>query len=144
MASFAQTASAVPAEGMTSTTRNQVFRCEGEYWTVTYAQRTFRLRDGKGMHYLAYLLARPNLGVPVGQLVDAIGAPMTGWHRTEACAPSEYADRARSAVTKRLRAAIAKITTYHPALGHHLTSCIRTGYVCLYNPDPDSSATWLV
>lgn len=36
-----------------------VFRREGEYWTVAYEGAVLRLRDSKGMGYLAHLLARP-------------------------------------------------------------------------------------
>jgi hypothetical protein len=36
-----------------------VFRREGEYWTITFAGSGFRLRDTKGLRYLARLLAEP-------------------------------------------------------------------------------------
>jgi hypothetical protein len=42
-----------------SATEPAVFRREGEYWTVAFNLRTFRMRDAKGMRYLARLLARP-------------------------------------------------------------------------------------
>ena len=35
------------------------FRCEGDYWLVAFEGRTVRVRDLKGMHYLARLLAEP-------------------------------------------------------------------------------------
>ncbi|CAN5669152.1 AAA family ATPase [soil metagenome] len=35
------------------------FRREGEYWTVAFGEDAFRLRDSKGLHYLARLLAEP-------------------------------------------------------------------------------------
>jgi len=34
-----------------------VFRREGDYWTVTYEGKTSRLKDAKGFHYIAHLLA---------------------------------------------------------------------------------------
>jgi non-specific serine/threonine protein kinase len=36
-----------------------VFRAEGEYWTVVFETETFRLKDTKGLHYLAHLLQHP-------------------------------------------------------------------------------------
>lgn len=39
--------------------RPSVFRREGEYWTIAYRADTFRLKDSKGLHYLAQLLANP-------------------------------------------------------------------------------------
>ncbi len=45
-------------------------------------------------------------------------------------------ERARKAVTARIRASIKKITEIHPELGEHLTRCIRTGLYCTYAPQP--------
>lgn len=36
-----------------------IFRPEGEYWTVGFGDDSFRLRDAKGVRYLARLLAEP-------------------------------------------------------------------------------------
>jgi tetratricopeptide (TPR) repeat protein len=36
-----------------------LFRREGEYWSVTFEGDSFRLKDSKGLRYLAKLLARP-------------------------------------------------------------------------------------
>lgn len=38
-----------------------VFRKEGEYWTVGYAGKDFRLKDSKGLGYLAHLLRHPGV-----------------------------------------------------------------------------------
>src|SRR5262249_23282437 len=38
---------------------SNVFHCEGDYWTVAYESQTWRLKDAKGLHYLAYLLGHP-------------------------------------------------------------------------------------
>jgi hypothetical protein len=51
-------------------------------------------------------------------------------------------ERARSAVTKRIKDAIKKITEVIPPLGHHLTARIKTGYFCSYNPHPARSIVW--
>src|SRR5262249_52093490 len=36
-----------------------VCRREGEYWSIAFAGQGFRLKDVKGLHYLAYLLRNP-------------------------------------------------------------------------------------
>jgi len=55
---------------------------------------------------------------------------------------SSEAERARCAVTKRIKQAIERIADAIPALGHHLTARIRTGYFCSYNPHPDRPVAW--
>jgi hypothetical protein len=50
-------------------------------------------------------------------------------------------EKARSAVTWRIRSAIARIESYHPQLGAHLSNAIKTGSFCSYQPDREF--TWL-
>jgi hypothetical protein len=45
------------------------------------------------------------------------------------------AERARTAVTARIRDAIRRIGDAHPELGRHLTRSVRTGTFCVYEPD---------
>lgn len=47
--------------------------------------------------------------------------------------PSD-AERARKAVTARLRDAIARVRSVHPSLGEHLDGAITTGLTCVYKP----------
>jgi pimeloyl-ACP methyl ester carboxylesterase len=47
--------------------------------------------------------------------------------------PSD-AERARKAVTARLRDAIARVRSVHPSLGEHLDTAIVTGLTCVYKP----------
>ena len=44
-------------------------------------------------------------------------------------------ERARSAVTQRIRDAIIRIEGRHPELGHHLRRSVRTGTFCAYQPE---------
>lgn len=44
-------------------------------------------------------------------------------------------EKARSAVTWRVRNAIARIEQYHPMLGAHLSNAVKTGTLCSYRPD---------
>ena len=50
-----------------------VFRREGEYWSVALGDETFRLRDTKGLGYLAILLSQPGREVHVMDLVGVDG-----------------------------------------------------------------------
>ena len=50
------------------------------------------------------------------------------------------AERARTAVTARIRDAIRRIQAVHPELGRHLSRSIRTGTLCVY--DPDEAVPW--
>jgi hypothetical protein len=53
-----------------------LFHREGDYWSVLFEGRTIRVRDLKGMHYLARLLAAPGREFHVLDLVAAeLGAP---------------------------------------------------------------------
>lgn len=52
------------------------------------------------------------------------------------------AERARSAVTKRIKESITKIEEIIPSLGRHLAARIKTGYFCSYNPYPDHTVAW--
>jgi hypothetical protein len=64
------------------------FRKEGEFWTISYVGTTFRLKDAKGLHYIAYLLARPGNRIHVFDLIEAVeGSAANG--RTTIHAESE-------------------------------------------------------
>ena len=176
----------------------------------------FRLRDAKGLHYIAHLLRHPGQefhardlvalvcdpavaaptapGVNEGQLATRAGLGNAGLlldaqakaaykHRvtelraeieeaerfndpgrvTRARVEIEFitnqlasavglggrdrpaasdAERARLAVTKRIKAALAKIRDAHPSLAQHLTAAITTGYFCSYAPKADSPTSW--
>ena len=54
---------------------------------------------------------------------------------------SDDAERARVAVTKRIKEAILAVRTVHPALGDHLRATISTGTFCAYTPSKPAP-TW--
>jgi len=110
------------------------FRREGEYWTIVYEGAVLRLRDAKGLQYLAHLLACPGERLAAADLV-ATTAPAGGEVSTNP-------ERARLAVTKRVKAAIARIGEHHRALGYHLATSIKTGHQCAYLPDPQRLMNW--
>jgi hypothetical protein len=80
--------------------------------------------------------ARSEMRAIAEQLAAAVG--LGGRDRRA----SSEAERARSAVTKRIKAAVNKIRQVNPALGRHLAARIKTGYFCSYNPHPDRSVAW--
>jgi hypothetical protein len=73
--------------------------------------------------------AEQELDALVEQLTAAFG--LSGRARSTGAA----AERARSAVTFRLRSAIGKLAELHPELGRHLENAVRTGTWCSYRPE---------
>ena len=55
--------------------QTNVFAREGEYWTVVFNGRVSRVRDAKGLQYLAHLLRHPGEEVHALALVSAIDLP---------------------------------------------------------------------
>jgi hypothetical protein len=82
--------------------------------------------------------ARQEMDYIADQLALAIG--LGGRNRRAA----SQAERARSAVTKRIKHSIGKIAEAMPALGRHLAARIKTGYFCSYSPNPDRPVGWKV
>ena len=70
---------------------------EGEFWTIAYAGTTTRLRDVKGLGYIATLLAAPGLDVHVLELVagGSNGRALDGdeLHALDPQAKEEYRQR---------------------------------------------------
>ena len=78
--------------------------------------------------------ARFELDAVIDELAKAMG--LQGRSRKM----SDTAERARSAVTWRIRSAIKKINAAHPRLGQHLSNTIHTGNFCVYSPE--SAIEW--
>jgi eukaryotic-like serine/threonine-protein kinase len=57
------------------------FAREGEFWTIAYAGKTMRLRDVKGLRYIAFLLAAPGADVHVLELVAAAEGSSPDGHK---------------------------------------------------------------
>ncbi len=62
---------AAPARSQSppSSPAGAAFHREGDYWSITFEGRTFRLRDLKGMRYLARLVEQPHRELHVLELV---------------------------------------------------------------------------
>jgi len=199
------------AEAPLPVTDLNMFRREGDYWSVVFEGRTVRVRDLKGIRYLARLLANPGREFHVLDLVAAESGPVAGTQSgraagvshtgpgdagemldarakdayrrrlaeieddieqarafgdTERAAqadaerdflirelaravglggrdrrPASTSERARVAVTRAVRQAIARVGEHHPELGEHLDQTIHTGTYCAYVPDASAPVT---
>jgi hypothetical protein len=109
-----------------------VFRKSGDYWILAFDGSVVHLRDAKGLHYVARLLASPDQRLPAYELMCSSDAGRGA------------AERARSAVTKRIKDAIRRIHACHPALGRHLMRTVKTGCACVYQADPDRPTRWVL
>jgi predicted ATPase len=69
--------------------------------------------------------------------LEAIGEALTSAYGLggRARRAGDHAERARSAVTWRIRSAISRIEAVHPSLGRHLRNSVRTGTYCAYTPE---------
>ena len=52
---------------------DNVFRWESEYWTLAYGGTVCRLKDAKGLHYIAFLLRYPGREFHTIELVATVG-----------------------------------------------------------------------
>jgi len=80
--------------------------------------------------------ARLELDLLVDHLAESLG--LAGRSRRH----TDDAERARSAVTQRLRSTMKRIGEHHPTLGDHLSGAVTTGTFCSYRPQP--AVEWTV
>jgi hypothetical protein len=184
-----------------------VIRRDGDYWTLGFGERMLRLRDCRGLHYLAELLLHPGrefhaldlvmlTSTPPGARGENPVARPAPEPRLDAKARADYrrrlldlreqlaeadafddvgrgarlraeidalvqqlayavglggrdreaasdAERARVAVTQRIKHVIAQIRRHDAALGHHLATAVRTGRFCSYHPDGTAPTSWM-
>jgi hypothetical protein len=59
-------------------TQKGLLRKEGEYWTIGYSGKAFRLKDSKGLGYLAHLLRHPTAEFHVLDLAGGIASTSIG------------------------------------------------------------------
>ena len=154
-----------PVADLEAAAAERVFRKDGRYWTIVYRDRDLRVRDTKGMRYLAHLLRYPGREFHVADLAARIGVSarmaaevpaaeiayspgvdggegslQVRGERKRKGAPSS--ERIRKAVTNRIRDSIARIQEQHPILGSHLLGAVRTGRFCSYAPNRETP--WVV
>lgn len=118
----------------------QVFRREGEYWTLEFEAFTCRMRDTTGLRYLAHLLGRPNCAVPALDILRTRGRALAGKESSSDAAAVR--ERARVSVTRAIGAALKRMDEHHPPLARHLRATTRTGHHCSYTPDPRLPLAW--
>ena len=208
-----RTGETTPEPGLASQLAENLFRKEGDYWTLAYQGRTCHLKDTRGLRAIAVLLHTPGQEQHVFDIltalgegqhparrqesgVDTPGAPQGAlgatldptakmaykrrlhdlratladaqrchdlaraaqaraeidWLSSELAAAlglggrdrqvGADAERARSTVTKAIKAAVHKIRQHHPALGHHLATHLKTGLFCQYRLAPGQPTCW--
>jgi hypothetical protein len=120
----------VAAERSGPAPSEHLFRREGEYWTIRYQGQVVRLRHAKGLLYLERLLREPGRHVHVTELAG------------QRDGDTASLERARLAVTKAMKIALARIDAAHSGLGRHLGATVRRGYYCVYLPDPQTPIAW--
>ncbi len=124
-----------------------VFNCEGDYWTISLGGVEMRLRNTKGLVYLAHLVARPRQSIASNELAR-IGSAATRKNARGAfdggTGNAISAERTRVMVTKAIKSAIRNIRLLDTPAGHSLATSIRTGYACVYEPDPVHPVSWRV
>ncbi len=80
------------------------------------------------------------LGAELDALVEQLASAVGLGGRSRRV--TDGAERARSAVTQRLRGTIKRIAAEQPELGAHLTASISTGTLCCYRPP--SPTEWII
>ena len=108
-----------------------LLRCEGDYWTIAYAGRLLRLRDRRGLRYLEVLLRHPGRTFHVTELLALVAKPEEPARLDD----GDQIERARKAVTNRIRTTVAHIRATHETLGVHLGNAVHTGTRCSYTPE---------
>jgi hypothetical protein len=124
--------------------RPAILRRIGDVWTIEYARRTLHLSDGRGVRFLALLLARPCEELHSLALVATVdgAVPMAAGTAAAGNESGSDAERARVNVTRAIRATLKRIAGYDATLGHELQRTVRTGTFCVYEPDPQQPLTW--
>jgi tetratricopeptide (TPR) repeat protein len=171
-----------------------MFRLDGDVWTLRFAGRTVHMPDAKGLRDLHVLLGRPGVDVPAVHLLDPSGGEVVRASRQlggdavlDEQAKAAYrdrltdldeeidraldrgdddraaeldrerdaligelrravglggrprrlgdeAERARKAVSERVRDVFRRLDRRHPELAGHLRSSVSTGARCRYQP----------
>jgi hypothetical protein len=70
--------------------------------------------------------------VELDQLIDALASATGLAGRARRVGGTD--ERARSAVTRRIRDAMRRVGEVHPALAEHLVATVHTGRWCVYSP----------
>ena len=115
--------------------RTAVFRHEDDYWTIAYDAAMVRLRDAKGLRYLEPLLRHPRRRFHVTELIRMVARPDGGGRPAAGDGSADAVERARKAVTNRIRETVLRIAGVHQALGFHLRNAVHTGTHCTYTPE---------
>ena len=117
----AEASAAVPEEA----------RCQrvGRKWRLTLGPRSVLVEDSIGLVHLAVLIANPRHEIQAADLV----AGLAGLSERTRAFPDQP-ERARVAVGKAIRRALARIAESDAVIGEHLRQTVHTGARCSYWP----------
>jgi hypothetical protein len=122
------------------------FRLDGDYWTVSYAGQTVRLKNVKGLRDIARLLATPGTEIHALDLVGAVGGADTG-ELVDARARAEYRTRL-SELDSRIADGDERAADEREVLVAHLTAAYGLGGRPRRAGDPAerarATATWRI
>lgn len=130
------------AVGGSATDNAAFFRGDDDYWSISYHDTVLRLRDAKGLRYIARLLHNPGVGFAARELMRIAATPTVGVGESAFEAAPKRDEQARLGMTKRIKAVIKRIEVEHPLLAYHLSVSIKTGAYCVYRPDPARPVVW--
>ena len=79
-----------------------MFRCDGDYWTIAYDGSVLRLKDSKGLQYIAYLLHHPGQELHALDLIMEVGGQESAndGHRARSDGAGPQLDAAAKAAYK--------------------------------------------
>ena len=90
------------------------------------------LRREGALRYLEPLLRQPGRSFHVAELIRVAACPPPPQVTVE---DAEAVERARKAVTNRIRQTVVRIAGVHNTLGFHLRNAVHTGTRCTYTPE---------
>jgi hypothetical protein len=111
-----------------------LFRHDGEYWTLAYQGQVCRLKDAKGLRYIATLLRHAGQEFHSSDLAVMTDAQQPT-PQARARRGTDATEGVRKTVTNNIRNSLVKIRATHPALWRHLVAAVKTGTFCSYNPE---------
>jgi hypothetical protein len=131
------TAVGIPVPGGAAGRAQTAAECAraGRKWRVSLRDRAALVDHSIGMLHLAVLIANPRQEIQATDLVAGLAVLVSAAGLGEPARSSpDQGERARIAVGKAIRRALARIAEADPIIGAHLRQSVHTGVRCSYWP----------